>query len=173
MRNIFGSLILLACALSALAQSPQPAPAGHIYVVRHAEKVSETADALSALGKARAACIATTLKDAKITAVFTSPTERARQTATPTADEFKVSIKTIKADDYQAIASAANDAAKSGDVLIVGHSNTVPQIVKAVGNTDVSVGNSDYDWLFLIDQGGVARLHYCPSTAPEPESRMK
>lgn len=173
MRNGIGVLMLLAFALTAPAQTPQSTSGGHIYVVRHAEKVSESADALSAQGKARAACLATTLKDAKITAVFTSPTERTKQTATPTADEFKVSVKTIKADDYQTLSSEASEATKSGDVLIVGHSNTVPQIVKAVGNADVTVGNSDYDWLFVIDKGGVARLHYCPSTLPEPESRMK
>jgi broad specificity phosphatase PhoE len=172
MKNGIGILMLFAFALTAAAQT-QSAAGGHIYVVRHAEKESENADALSAQGKARAACLATTLKDTKITAVFTSPVQRTQQTATPTAEEFKVSIKTIKADDYAAVASAAGEAAKGGDVLIVGHSNTVPQIVKAVGNADVTVGNSDYDWLFVIDKGGVARLHYCPSAGPEPESRMK
>ena len=173
MKNGIGVLLVLAFASTAMAQTPQSAPVGHIYVVRHAEKESESADALSALGKSRAACLATTLKDAKITAVFTSPYQRTQQTAAPTAEEFKVTVKTIKSDDYQAIASAAGEAARSGDVLIVGHSNTVPQIVKAVGNADVTVGNSDYDWLFVIDKSGVARLHYCPSTRPEPASRMK
>jgi broad specificity phosphatase PhoE len=172
MRKASGLLFLIAFAWTAMAQQPA-ASAGHIYVVRHAEKQSENADALSAQGKARAACLATTLKDAKITAVFTSPYQRTQQTAAPTADEFKIAVKTIKSDDYQAIASAAAEAAKSGNVLIVGHSNTVPQIVKAIGNSDVHVGNNEYDWLFVIDPAGVARLHYCPSTAPEPESRMK
>src|SRR4051794_5395768 len=118
MRNRIAILMVFAGALAAMAQPPKSASSGHIYVVRHAEKENENADALSAQGKARAACLATTLKDAKITAVFTSPYARTQQTAAPTADEFKVPVKTIKADDYRAIASAASEAAKTGDVLI-------------------------------------------------------
>jgi broad specificity phosphatase PhoE len=172
MRNGVGVLAILACTAVGMAQSPQTV-GGHIFVVRHAEKITETADELSAQGKARAACLATTLKDSKVDAVIVSPTNRALQTGEPTASEFKVQTKSVKADDYVAIASAAKDAAKNGDVLIVGHSNTVPLIVKAIGNVDVAVGNSEYDKLFVIDSAGVAQLHYCPTAGPEPESRMK
>src|SRR3569833_216190 len=122
MRNAVGVWTFLLCSIVGYAQS-QPAGVGHIFVVRHAEKVSETADELSIQGKTRAACLATTLKDSKITAVIVSPTNRAQQTAQPTAEEFKVQTKSIKPDDYAAIAAAAKGAAPSGDVLIVGHSN--------------------------------------------------
>lgn len=172
MRNVVGSLVVLACSVVGLAQSSQSG-GGHIFVVRHGERVSETADELSAQGKARAACLATTLKDSKIAAVIVSPTNRAQQTGEPTAVEFKVPSKSVKADDYAAIAAAAKDSARTGDVLIVGHSNTVPLIVKAIGNVDVVVGSSEYDKLFIIDSAGVAQLHYCPTAGPEPESRMK
>ena len=169
MKARLGILVVL-CALNCFAQAQK---GGHIFVVRHAEKVSENADALSPMGKSRATCLAATLKDANIKTVISSPFERTQQTGAPTAIEFKVPVKTVKADDYDAISAAAREAAKSGDVLVVGHSNTVPQIVKALGNTDVAVGNSEYDRLFVIDESGVAQLHYCPATGPEPESRMK
>jgi phosphohistidine phosphatase SixA len=173
MRNVLWISIMLVCALEGFAQTPPPMNPGHIFVVRHAEKVSESADELSELGKGRAACLATTLKSANITTVITTQFNRTQQTATATADEFKVHLKPIKADDYATISQAARDAAKNGDVLVVGHSNTVPQIVKAISNVDVTVGGNEYDQLFVIDSTGVAQLHYCPSTAPEPESKMK
>ena len=172
MRNVVAIWTLLLCSIVGSAQSQQTS-VGHIFIVRHAEKVSETADELSVQGKTRAACLATTLKDSKITAVIVSPTNRAQQTARPTAEEFKVQVKSIKPDDYSAIAAAAKDAARNGDVLIVGHSNTVPLIVKTIGNSDVTVGNSEYDKLLVIDSAGVAQLHYCPTSGTEPESRMK
>ena len=173
MRNVLGLVLLSIVGSAAIAQQTSTSTGGHIFVVRHAEKISEKADALSPMGKSRAACLATTLKDANIKAVITSPFERTKQTGAPTAGEFKVEVRTIKADDFDAIAGAARESAKTGDVLIVGHSNTVPQIVKAVGNADVKVGDSDYDWLFVVDTAGITQLHYCPTTAPEPESRMK
>jgi hypothetical protein len=37
----------------------------------------------------------------------------------------------------------------------------------------VTVNGNDYDQLFVIDSSGVTQLHFCPSTLPEPESRMK
>ncbi len=173
MKKLVGLSLVLACTLACPAQTPKPANGGHIFVVRHAEKISENADELSEQGKGRAACLATTLKNANIMTVITSQFNRTQQTATATADEFKVHLKPIKADDNAAIAQAARDAAKSGDVLIVGHSNTVPQIVKAIGNVDVIVGDTQYDQLFIIDSAGVAQLLYCPAAAPGPESKMK
>jgi phosphohistidine phosphatase SixA len=172
MRKVIGAAALVACSLFGSAQSAQTG-GGHIFVVRHAEKESETADALSSQGKARATCLAETLKDSKIAAVIVSPTDRAKQTAAPTAAEFKIETKSIKPDDYAAIATAAREALRSGNVLIVGHSNTVPLIVKTLGSVDVTVGASEYDRLFVLDSAGVAQLHYCPTSAAEPESRMK
>jgi len=146
---------------------------GHIFVVRHAEKVSETADALSEMGTQRAACLAATLKDAKIKTVLTSQFKRTEQTAAPTSQEFHVTTKSLPADAFETIAETARHAFAAGDVLIVGHSNTVPQIVKALSGVDVTVGATDYDQLFVILGPGVLQLHYCPAARPGPESHMK
>ncbi len=156
--------VILSCGM-AVAQN--------IFVVRHAEKISETADELSAMGKERAACLANTLKDAPVVEAIASPTERAKSTAKPTADQNKVEVKSMKADDYSSIAAEAKKQTAMGNVLIVGHSNTVPQIVKALTGKDVTVGSAEYDKLFVIEGDHVVTLHYCPTRAAEPESRMK
>jgi 2,3-bisphosphoglycerate-dependent phosphoglycerate mutase len=173
MRTFLAALLLIASSGSAFGQNPVLKNSGHIFVVRHSEKESEDADALSARGKARAACLASTLKDANIKTIITSQFNRSQQTAGPTAEEFKLQVLTFKADDYPSILNKAQDATAKGDVLIVGHSNTVPQMVEMLSRVPVTVNGNDYDQLFLIDNSGVTQLHFCPSTLPEPESRMK
>ncbi len=37
-----------------------------------------------------------------------------------------------------------------GVVLLVGHSNTVPAIIKALGGPDVTIGDMEYDNLFIF-----------------------
>jgi 2,3-bisphosphoglycerate-dependent phosphoglycerate mutase len=174
------SCIVLVMATAAMGQSTTESGAaaghatpGHIFVVRHAEKESETADALSEAGKQRSACLAATLKSTSMRLVMTSEFKRTQQTATATADEFNLKVDATKSDDFKEIADKARGAAKMGDVLIVGHSNTVPQIVKALTDVDVTVGATEYDDMFVIDGKNVAELHYCPAAKPGPESRMK
>ena len=181
MRKLVGRGLLisgvLAWSFAALGQSGTAlaegqAPSGHIFVVRHAERVSEAADALSEAGKQRAACLAATLKSTRLKLVITSEFKRTQQTGTATADEFNLQVDATKADDFAGIAEKARAAAKTGDVLVVGHSNTVPQIVKALTDVDVTVGSTEYDDLFVIDGKSVAELHYCPAAKPGPESKM-
>jgi len=54
--------------------------------------------------------------------------------------------------------------ATSGNVLVVAHSNTLPQIVKALGiSTPVIMTEADYDNLFVVLAGEAPRLiwlHY-------------
>jgi phosphohistidine phosphatase SixA len=50
--------------------------------------------------------------------------------------------------------------AHSGNLLVVGHSNTVPEIVKALGGEAVAIGDSDYDNLFVLTATQSLRLHY-------------
>jgi hypothetical protein len=49
-------------------------------------------------------------------------------------------------------------------VLVVGHSNTVPDVIKDLGvTTRVTIGEDDFDNLFLVTTGArpsLLRLHY-------------
>ena len=51
-----------------------------------------------------------------------------------------------------------------GNVLVVGHSNTVPEIIKALGvTTPVTIGDNDFDNMFLVTLSSppaLLRLHY-------------
>ena len=48
---------------------------------------------------------------------------------------------------------------RSGSVLIVGHSNTVPEILKGLGIQDaIVIGDSEFDNLFVVTCGASASL---------------
>lgn len=144
-------LLFLAVFVAATAvAAAQP----FVVVVRHAERADGgggmAADpALSAAGEARATRLAEILADLKVTAVFATEFARTRQTAAPTAAAQGLQPTVIKADDEKALITAIRGAA--GSVLVVGHSNTVPEIVRALGvETPVSVAADEYDHLFIV-----------------------
>jgi len=140
---------------------------GKIFAVRHAEKQSSDKDTpLSTLGKARADCLAQTLKDAHITAVFTTQYTRTKQTAEPTAKATNVKLTVLDANSNEELLKQAKAAAETGNVLIVGHSNTVPDIVAALGAPKPTIADDAYDLLFIVNEAAPQRLttlHYCPN----------
>ena len=151
----FAAAVLLAAVLpgQALAQRA-------IFVVRHAERAREGPEAdipLSKLGAEHAAHLAEILKNAGVTAIYATETTRARQTGEPLAQLMKLSIKTYDTRDEKGNMTAAPFAAKlktderNGVVLVVGHSNTVPDILAACGATEpVRIGPDEYGDLFLL-----------------------
>jgi hypothetical protein len=68
----------------------------------------------------------------------------------------------VPADDFRSLTAKIKEA--TGNVLVVGHSNTLPQIINALGvRTRVVIAESDYDNLFIVLPGPKAELihlHY-------------
>jgi broad specificity phosphatase PhoE len=119
-----------------------------IYIVRHAEKATpwptarelSTYQPLSPEGQARAEKLAERFKGKPLAAVYCSNTTRSIGTAVPLSQGAGIPLvtddATIKPDQlagfFEALrARHANDKA----VLIVGHSNTIPQLLIALGAT--------------------------------------
>ena len=162
-RPILALMLLLASVATAAAQST-------VFVVRHAERADGgTTNSmmgndpeLSNAGRARAESLAATLKDAAITAVFTTEFKRTQQTAAPLASALGLTVTTVSSKDTPALLEKIRAA--TGNVLVVGHSNSVPEVVKGLGVTSpVSIGDAEYDNLFVVRLGekpSVLRLHY-------------
>lgn len=135
-----------------------------IFLVRHAEKAAtEGPDMdLSDAGRARAEALATVLKDTGITAIYTTELKRTQQTAAPTAKALHLEPAIIPAKDRAALMAKLQGA--SGNVLIVGHSNTIPELIKALGiTTPIDIADSDYGNLFVVllePKPRLIRLHY-------------
>lgn len=140
-----------------LAASPA-AYAQTIVIVRHGEKAFPNGDPdLSDAGQARAKALAAALSGARVAAVLATPLKRTQQTGQPTAAAAGVAIQTIALDGgvpahAQRVAEAARKVSKDATVLIVGHSNTIGEIARALGDTAPSaVTDCDYDLMTIID----------------------
>jgi len=122
-----------------------------IYVVRHGEKVAPSGDvALSGDGLQRAETLKDSLANKKLTAVYSTNYKRTQQTAGPTATLFGKNIITYNNGDslMQVLVNRKNVKA-----LVAGHSNTVPNMLRAVGLQTSFSGNipdNQYDNLFIV-----------------------
>jgi broad specificity phosphatase PhoE len=155
-----------------LAVTSTPAYAQHtVFLVRHAERadaggampgmMADDPD-LSRQGRARADSLVTLLKDAGIRTIITTEYKRTQQTAAPLAKALGIRPTVIPAKDVGALTAAVKSA--SGHVLVVGHSNTVPAVVKGLAaGEEVAIGEQDYDNLLIVVLDGtptLLRLHY-------------
>jgi phosphohistidine phosphatase SixA len=122
-----------------------------IYIVRHGEKVAPSGDvALSAEGLQRAEILKDSLVNKKINAVYSTNFKRTQQTATPTATHFGTAIMTYSnADSLMKVLVNR----KHANTLVTGHSNTVPNMLRAVGLQVSFLGNipdNQYDNFFIV-----------------------
>lgn len=153
---------IVICAQACAPTRPAPvAPiAGTtIIVVRHAEKSTDDPrdPSLSSTGQERARDLIAVLRNAGVTDIYTTQYKRTRQTAEPYAQQFGISIVERPANAANA-ATYARDLAKEiltrsagKAVLVVGHSNTVPDIVKALsGSTVAPITDPEYDHVFVV-----------------------
>jgi broad specificity phosphatase PhoE len=162
-------------AAETAAEAAAKCDSGIAFVVRHGEKhmtgdKEKDRDApLSPAGEERAAALAATLADAGIDAIYSSPYQRTQGTAKALAEKLKLEILSysVAEKDAQAtIAARVMREACGREVLIVGHSNTVPDLLRAFGVADAAeIGDEQYDNLFLLHwrRGAPAeltRLHY-------------
>lgn len=148
-----------------------PALAGPtVVLVRHAEKADASADpALSDAGQARAAALAAALNDARPPHVLVTPLRRTRDTAAPVTAAAGLTPEAVSLDGgadvhvarlVERVRALPDDAT----VLIVGHSNTVPKIARALGAASTAdILDCEYDGLIVLDadgQGGAVSARY-------------
>jgi broad specificity phosphatase PhoE len=156
-RIVLAGALTLCAAGSALAQSTT------VILVRHAEKVDDSADpALSEAGNARALALADALADAGVTAILTTQYQRTRMTAAPLGERLGIVPDVVSASGRTHAGEVAARVREHADgtVVVVGHSNTVGAIIRALGGPDVGdIADADYDHLFVLTiDGSAARL---------------
>ena len=109
----------------------------NLYLVRHAEKQANIANpALTACGQQRAKQLATMLAKADIKAIYSTSYNRTMATAKPLALKNNLSIQHY---DPRSLSALAKQLRKNKqNVLIVGHSNTTPQLAALLSNKKVA-----------------------------------
>jgi len=141
----------LAAALLLSACSAVAPKADAIFLVRHAEKTAEKTDpALTKEGEARAVALADRLAGEDITNIHSSDTKRTRDTAAPLAKRLGLDVQLYDPRDLPAM--AAKLKAASGRHLVVGHSNTTPQLTELLGGDGGTpiVEATEYDRLYIV-----------------------
>jgi phosphohistidine phosphatase SixA len=113
-------------------------------------------------GNVRSQELARILGKAGVKAIYTSQYLRARQTAEPLAKQFGITSEVVEVrmnpsnpreiskQSYEDVAKKIYDHAGEA-ALVVGHSNTVPEMIKALGGDMVpAIDEKDYDDLFIV-----------------------
>ena len=149
--------LTVALALVLLGALAAPARAQRaIFVVRHAERADAGMNAtpdplLSAAGRARAERLADLLLKAGVTAVYATEYQRTIRTVQPLAQRLGLEVHQVAAKDVGALVARIHGSEPSDVVVVAGHSNTVPEILKALGDPDpVTIKEDEYDNLFVV-----------------------
>ena len=152
MRGLASWLVASALLLP-MAASADLAPAV-VFLVRHAEKETTGEDpALSEAGRQRSAALARVLTDAGVRAVYSTDFARTRDTAAPTAARLGAKIRIYDWEESEALArELRRPGARS---LVVGHSNTTPELVGLLGGDPGPPIDeaSEYDRLYIVTIG--------------------
>jgi broad specificity phosphatase PhoE len=143
-RRAFFVLASLLCAWQCRAAT--------VILVRHAERADamETDPPLNERGKQRAEALARMLANAGVQTIYTSEVQRTRQTAAPLAKQLKVEPVVVPARDLEGLAARLNVLPENAVVLVIGHSNTLPKIVTALGGAAEPLTESEYDRMIIV-----------------------
>ena len=169
MGRAFTLLLLLVCGAPVAAQDRSTGPtdsrgtdsaASVIYLVRHAERATDDPrdPTLSPAGQARALELARLLADAPLTRIFSTDFRRTVSTATPTAEDHGLTLELYDPRGEGMARTAELLRSTPGHHLVVGHSNTTPALVEALGGDPVSpIDEMEYDRVYLVtvSPGGV------------------
>ena len=158
--NICFASTLLFCSVFSYGETEQQGAVGEqknltVFLVRHAEKLTQGRDPeLAEAGKKRAQQLSKILADAGLDKVYSTDFLRTRDTATPTAKLYGLDVEIY---DYRQMDSFVEQLQESGGrYLIVGHSNTTPEMVKLLGGEPGSPikEKSEFDRLYVLSING-------------------
>ena len=117
------------------------------YFVRHFEKQLGDNPSLTEIGKVRAEALAVFFSDKTLNYVYSTDYHRTLETAAPVSALKDLPIKYY---DPHILAEFAINIKKLDHVLVVGHSNTTPQILSLMGGEDIYIDESDYGVVYKL-----------------------
>jgi len=149
-RTTICTIVSLAFSLLAapcMAQAQQV-----VFLVRHGEQASGADDPpVTETGQRRAKALAALLKDAGLTAIYISESQRTMQTAEPVAQALQIEPTRVPARDIEGLLERLRAQHAQGRVLIVSHGLTIPHLLKAFGHPEEVLPNPEvYDRLYMV-----------------------
>ena len=154
--------LLLLGMLTASAGAASQSKPTVVILVRHAEKGTTPANdpPLTEAGVARAKALAAALTNTNVQAVITTELTRTRETGRPVAESRGLTSETVHTGPTDAHVKAVAEAVRAHagqTVLVVGHSNTIPAIIAALGGPKLpDICDSQYSnfYVMILDNGG-------------------
>ena len=152
MRNTI--IFLLCCTLASTVNIFGQDSEALIFLVRHADRLGNN-DALSEEGVKRSLALAHVLERVELDAIFSTDYTRTIETVKPLADQQQLEIEIYDPRDLNGLLSIIQSKYAGGRVLVVGHSNTIPQTINAMGVQPVleDLNHDAYDDLFMVTLG--------------------
>jgi broad specificity phosphatase PhoE len=122
-----------------------------VILVRHAEKNTSIAEdpPLTAAGRERAQELVRMFENTGIQMLLTTPYARTRQTITPLAQKLNLTPLEVKETDL--IVSQIRKEQAGKVTLLVGHSDTIPELIRKLGGISIpEIPDTQYDDLFIL-----------------------
>lgn len=139
---------VLSLSFAAFADAPR-----QIFLSRHMEKAMSGQDpALSPCGVAQAQAFAAQLKNTPLPWLMHTPYQRTKQTAEAFSQQGR---QLLSYDPRQLDQLSTELNNKAGNVLVIGHSNTIPALVaKLTGETVAPLTEQDYGRIYILTEQG-------------------
>ena len=123
-----------------------------IFLVRHAEKGYGSDPTLTFQGVKRAQLLAHIFKELPLDAVFATEYKRTQETAQPAAREKGLEVELYEGDELTTFALRLRRKYRGQSVLVVGHSNTTPDLVNRLVADGVleRIDERDYSNFYIV-----------------------
>jgi phosphohistidine phosphatase SixA len=141
--------------LGVLAGVPLAATAQEaIFLIRHAERAEGDDPPITEAGRARAQQWADMLGGVGLAKVFTTEARRTRETGSIIAEALRIETEALPTGDNRALLDVIEWDHEDDRVLIVGHTETIPDLLSALGAFDlVEMPKDDFARLFVVMPG--------------------
>ncbi len=130
------------------------------FLVRHAEKMpNQDNPDLTNAGKERATNLSLLLRNADLDNIYSTDTKRTLQTALPTLQAYGIKKDSYEANQLKQFAQDLMKGSKGKRALIVGHSNTTPNLVNHFKGKQVykNIDEKDYGKLYIVAAEAVGK----------------
>ena len=129
-----------------------------LYLIRHAEKdlTTKTDPDLTDVGRETAAKLRDYLAQRPIAAIHSTNYKRTMNTALPVANSKQLMINLYDPRELKAMAKKLINAQQNA--LVVGHSNTTPELVALLGGDAKSIAEDEYGEIFIISIDSSSQL---------------
>lgn len=152
------AVMALSATVAAARTFTRGGETGRFIILRHFDTPEGASDPdLTERGHRRAEALVTWLGDRPLGALYVSSAKRARQSAAPLADARRMAATIY--DPRDTVELIRRVRGEAGPVMIVGHSNTVPQIIEALGGErPTDLAHPDFGDIWVVEDGRTERF---------------